>query len=185
MNIKFRNIKRDSGNVVVSGTAALVKNTYRKNAKGNRLRNHTQQTIVERLGKVVWMDDDDPTIGIFNSPSRGLVFYDLKKDEFIPVNPADPRLKGTKYQYELPRLHTTFGNTYLFFSEMAKTPFMNVLREAFTDRELFQKVLAHLSHDCLKNGSFIKCGEFLAGNWLSYILPDIPASTQGNCKIWG
>lgn len=177
MNIRFRNVKRDSGNVVVSGTAALVENTYRQNASGNRLQNHTQQKVIERLGKVVWKDDNDPTIGIFNSPSRGLVFYDLRKDEFLAVDPADPRLKGTKYQYQPARIHTSFGNTYLFFSEMAKSPFMNVLREAFPDRILFEKVLAHLSHDCLKNGSFIKCGEFIAGNWLSYILSDIPVST--------
>ena len=69
MNIRFRNVKRDSGNVVVSGTAALVENTYRQNASGNRLQNHTQQKVIERLGKVVWKDDNDPTIGIFNSPS--------------------------------------------------------------------------------------------------------------------
>lgn len=177
MNIRFRNVKRNKENVVVSGTAALVKNTYRQNANGNRLQNHSQQKVIERLGKVVWRDEYDSTIGIFNSPTRGLVFYDLSKDEFIPVNPADPRLKGTKYQNQPARIHTCFGDTYLFLSEMAKTPFMNVLREAFPDKVLFQKVLAHLCHDCLKNGSFIKCGEFLVGNWLSYILTDIPVST--------
>ena len=37
------------------------------------------------LGKVVWMDEADKNCGIFNSPQRGLVFYDLVKDEFTPV----------------------------------------------------------------------------------------------------
>ncbi len=177
MNIRYRNIKRNNDNVIVSGSATLVENKYRPNANGKRTSNHTQQTVIERLGKVIWLDEDDNKNGIFDSPNRGLVAYSLQKDEFVPVDPTDPRLKGTRYQLQPDRIHTTFGNTYLFFSEMEKTPYMNVLREAFREPALYQRVLAHVAHDCLKNGSFIKCGEFLSENWLSYILKEIPYST--------
>ena len=177
MNIRFRNIKRNPENVIISGSASLVENTYRSNSEGNRLKNHSQQVVIERLGKVVWADEDDKSIGIFDSPTRGLVYFDLNMDVFIPVNPSDERLKGTKYQSQPERVHTSFGNTYLFLSEMEKTPFMKVIRKAFPDKRFYKLLLAHLTHDCLKNGSFIKCGEFLSQNWLSYILTDIPTST--------
>ena len=56
MKIRFRNIKRNSENVIISGSAALVENHYRRNDDGDRLKNHSQQTVVERLGKVIWAD---------------------------------------------------------------------------------------------------------------------------------
>ena len=176
MNIRFRNIKRDTKNIIVSGSAALVENSYRPNIDGNRLRNHSKQKVVEPLGRVVWMDETDRNIGIFNSPSRGLVFYNLLTDEFTPVSPSDARLEGTVYKAHPERTHTSFGNTYLFLSEMEKTPYMDILRKAFPDCSLYKRVLAHLAHDCLKNGSSIKCGEFLSQDWLQYLLTDLPMS---------
>ena len=177
MNIRYRNIKRDSEGIITSGSAALVENTYQANIHGNRLQNHTHQKVVERLGRVVWMEEGNKGCGIFDSPSRGLVFYNLKTDEFHSVLPTDPRLRGSTYQARPERIHTSFGNTYLFLSEMENTPFMDILRKAFPDREFYQRVVAHITHDCLKNGSSIKCGEFLSENWLSYLLTDIAPST--------
>lgn len=177
MNIRYRNIKRDGKGMITSGSAALVENTYKANINGNRLRNHTRQTVVERLGKVVWIEEGNKGCAIFDSPSRGLVLYNLKTDEFHSVLPTDPRLSGSSYQARPERIHTSFGNTYLFLSEMENTPFMDVLRKAFPDRRFYQRVIAHIAHDCLKNGSSIKCGEFLSENWLSYILTDIGPGT--------
>jgi len=177
LNIRLRNIVRNDENIIISGSATLVENIYSQNASGDRKKNHTKQTVIERLGRVVWIDDNDKSCGIFNSPERGIVFYDLKKDEFSHVEPTDPRLKGTRYHNTSEKIHTSFGNTYLFLSEMGKTPFMDVLRDTFTDTCLYQKVLAHVCHDCLKNGSAIKCGEFLSENFLSYLLTGIPYST--------
>ena len=175
MNIRYRNIQRNENNVIISGSASLVENFYFPNPEGNRNKNHTKQKVIEQLGKVVWKEEDG-TCGIFNSPTRGLVFYDLNKDEFTQVEMSDPRLKGTPYQLEPARIHTNFGNAYLFFSMMEKTPFMNVLRKSFTDPQLYQKALAHLAHDCLKNGASIKCGEYLKDSMLSYLVTDIPFS---------
>lgn len=177
LQIRYRNIVRDKNNVIVSGSATLVENSYQRNATGDRSKNHTKQTVVESLGKVIWINEANSEQAIFDSPTRGLVFYNLGTDTFEAVNPTDSRLTGTNYQEESKWIHVNFGNPFLFFNEMEKTPFMQVVRDTFTDTRLCQKVLAHLAHDCLKNGSSIKCGEFLRSSILSYILKDIPVST--------
>lgn len=177
MRIKFRNIKRDENGVIQSGSATLVQYKYSPNPNGNRLGNHTKTEVIEPLGKVLWMDETDKSCGIFNSSDRGVVFYDLKTDQFLPVDPQDPRLAGTKFHPEAVRIHTNFGASFLFFAELAKTPILIALKETFGDNEqLHQKALAHLAHDCLKNGSSIKCGEFLKESVLSNLLTAIPVS---------
>ena len=181
MIINYRNIVRNDDNVIISGSASLVKNAYKPNPKGNHKGNHSKRVVVERLGKVLWIDPDDRMKGIFNSPKRGLVHYDLSLDRFTDVSPSDERLAGTKFHIEEPSIHTNFGNTYLFFSELSKTPFMSVLRKSFGENNsLYQKVLAHVAHDCLRNGAAIKCGDFLKRDVLSCILSDVSYSTL-NC----
>ena len=161
MRINYRNIVRNDDNVIISGSASLVKNAYKPNPKGNHKGNHSKRVVVERLGKVLWIDPDDRMKGIFNSPKRGLVHYDLSLDRFTDVSPSDERLAGTKFHIEEPSIHTNFGNTYLFFSELSKTPFMSVLRKSFGENNsLYQKVLAHVAHDCLRNGAAINAGIF-------------------------
>lgn len=177
MYIKYQKIVRDEAGIILSGSASIQENSYKRNKNGNRNQSHTAQSTVEKLGKVIWYEKDNPTQGIFYSPTRGLTFYDLNLDSFSNVDPKDPRLSGTKYEYEPQRLHTNFGNFYLFFTELANTPFLTILRKTFGECNIYKKLLAHLVHDCLKNGSSIKCGEYLARSSLSYIVEDIPVST--------
>lgn len=177
MFIKYQKIVRDDVGTIVSGSASLLNSSYVRNKEGNHKRSHSKESVVEKLGKVLWINQDDRDQAIFLSPTRGLVFYDLSADVFTPVDAQDPRLSGTKVAAQPPRLHTNFGLYYIFFSEMEKTPYLNVLRSAFTDQKLYQKALAHLMHGCLRNGSSIKCGEFLAHSSLSYILEGISVST--------
>lgn len=177
MFIKYQKIVRNNVGTIVSGSASLLSSSYMPNKEGNHKKSHSRESVVEKLGKVIWIDQDDRSQAIFLSPTRGLVFYDLSTDVFTPIDPQDPRLSGTKVASQPPRSHTNFGLFYLFFSELEKTPFLNVLRSAFTDQKLYKKVLAHLMHGCLRNGSSVKCGEFLTGSCLSYILDGIPVST--------
>ena len=177
MYIKYQNIVRDEAGVISSGSASILKNSYKRNKNGNRKQSHSTQTTVEKLGKVIWYEKENPSQGIFYSPTRGLVFYDLTVDVFTPVDPSDPRLIGTKFEHEPQRQHTNFGNFYLFFTELSKTPFLTILQNAFGELSLYKKLLAHLTHDCLKKGSFIKCGEYLTRSSLSYIVEDVPVST--------
>lgn len=180
MFIKYQKIVRDDSGIILSGSAALLESSYLPNKDGNRTKSHSRQSVVEKLGKVIWIDKDDRNQAIFQSPTRGLVFYNLHSDEFIPVTPDDRRLCGTKFESQLARVHTNFGSPYLFFSELEKTPFMNILRKTFTDQRLYKKVIIHLGHDCLKNGSSVKCGDFLMASCLSHIADGIPFSTL-NC----
>ena len=177
MFIKYQKIVRNDADVIVSGSASLISSSYSPNKEGNHKKSHAKESVIEKLGKVIWIDPDDRGKGIFASPSRGLVFYDLTSDTFTPVESEDYRLAGTNAVAQPPRLHTNFGLTYLFFSEMEKTPYMNVLRSTFQDPRLYKKVLAHIAHGCLKNGSSIKCGEFLSRMSLSYLVEGIPTST--------
>lgn len=176
MFIKYQKIVRDDKGFILSGSASIQESNYKRNENGNRKKSHSTQTTVEKLGKVIWYDKDKPNQGIFNSPTRGLVYYDLDLDEFSAVDPRDSRLIGTEFECEPVRTHTNFGNFYLFFSKLEKTPFMSVLRKAFDGHNMYKKVLAHLAHDCLKNGSSIKCGEYLKRSGLSYIVEGIPVS---------
>ena len=180
MNIKYQKIVRDDSGSILSGSASLLSTSYTPNKAGNRRLNHSHQTVVEKLGKVLWIDPSDKNQAIFLSPTRGLVFYNLNTDVFTPVDSDDVRLKETKFENLPPRIHTNFGKTYVFFSELEKTPFMKILRETFSNMQMYKKVLAHLAHDCLRNGSSIKCGEFLVRNCLLNIVEGIPVSTL-NC----
>lgn len=176
MFIKYQKIVRNDAGNIVSGSASLMRSLYKPNKEGNHKKSHSRESVVERLGKVIWIDQDDRGKAIFLSPTRGLVSYDLSADTFTPVEATDPRLRGSKVAAQPPRLHTNFGIPYLFFSEMGKTPYMDVLRSTFSDQQLYKKALAHLAHGCLRNGSNVKCGEFLAGSCLSYLVDGIPVS---------
>lgn len=177
MFIKYQKVVRDDAGTIVSGSASLLNSSYVRNKEGNHRKSHSRESVVEKLGKVIWVNPDDRGKAIFLSPARGLVYYDLATDVFTPIDAQDPRLGGTRVAAQPPRLHTNFGLCYVFFSEMEKTPLLNVLRSAVEDQKLYQKALAHLMHGCLRNGAFVKCGEFLARSCLSYFLDAIPTST--------
>ena len=177
MFIKFQKIVRDDTGAILSGSASLMTTSYVRNKDGNHKKSHSKENVVEKLGKVIWKDQNNRKEGIFLSPTRGLVFYNAVTDSFSPVESGDTRLIGTKVEEQPLRMHTNFGRFYLFFSELAKTPFMNILRSTFVDHKFYKTALAHLAHGCLKNGSSIKCEQFLTGSCLSYILDGIPTST--------
>ena len=169
---------KDDGETIKSGTATLYKSVYDPNATSG----HSRQEKVELLGRVVWLDKAPPNasrVGIFFSPSRGLIEYNLDKDLFTAVRPDDPRLKGTGYEKTLT-IHTEFGPSYLFFSVLQeRTVFLDAIRDSFPE-DLFQKLLAHIAHGCLKNHTAIKCGRYLESSSLSYVLTSISTSTL-NC----
>ena len=176
MYIKYQKLKWD-GNVIKSGSAAIVETIYVPNKHGNHLKSHSTERVVSKLGKVLWRNEENKNQGIFNTPGRGIVFYDLEKDEYRPVDVGDPRLDGTKFVAEPLWVHTIFGVGYVFFSVMGQSPVMNALRASFKEPRLFQTALAHIAHDCLKNGARIKCGEFLKSSVLSYVLTNLHVST--------
>ena len=177
MYIRYQKIVRNPDGTIRSGSASLMQNHYVANKDGDHSRNHSKAKVIERLGKVLWLEEGNPRRAIFNSPSRGLVFYDLDADTFLPVEPSDVRLKGTVFEAREPMAHVNFGNAFLFFSVLEKTPLMNALRSAFKDGTDLRKVLAHVYHDCTRNGSAVKCGAYIERSIASHVLEGIPFSS--------
>ena len=104
--IKTQKIVRNESGTIISGSASIIDTKY-----GNYGTYHAKHSVRERLGKVIWLSDDKKK-GIFLSPTRGLVEYSSAKDEFLPVDQNDCRLKGTN-TFPDTQIHTVFGDAFL------------------------------------------------------------------------
>lgn len=82
--------------------------------------------------------------GIFLSPTRGLVLYDVEADEFRSVETNDPRLKDCCSWLPPVQSHTNFGDVYLLLSFLEDCDFLGVLRKVFIKREDYERLLAHV-----------------------------------------
>ena len=70
--IKAQKIIRDDSGNVISGSAAVVDAVYVKTGG----KSHSRQEVREKLGRVLYLSEDRK-VGIFQSPTRGLVEYNL------------------------------------------------------------------------------------------------------------
>ena len=165
--IKVQKLVLSEDGNVVSGSAAVVDTVYDSSVKGR-----SRHRVRERLGKVISISDDRKC-GIFLSPTRGLVEYDSARDLFAEVGRDDRRIAGLELFPE-PETHTVFGDSYLILSFMEKTGITALLRSVFTKDEDFQRVLAHVCHTVIKDGSHISCDDFVSRSFLSYVVPDVP-----------
>ena len=165
--IKVQKLVISEDGKVVSGSAAIVDTVYDNSVKGR-----SRHKVREKLGKVVTVSDDRKC-GIFMSPTRGLVEYDSTKDLFTEIKKDDERIAGLELFPE-PEIHTIFGDSYLVLSFMKKTGITGLLRSVFTKEEDFQRVLAHICHTVIKDGSHISCDDFISRSFLSYMVPDVP-----------
>ena len=165
--IKVQKLVLSEDGKVLSGSAAIVDTIYDSSVKGR-----SRHKVREKLGKVVTVSDDRKC-GIFMSPTRGLVEYDSTKDLFTEIKKDDKRIAGLELFPE-PEVHTVFGDSYLVLSFMKKTGITGLLRSVFTKDEDFQRVLAHICHTVVKDGSHISCDDFVSRSFLSYTVPDVP-----------
>lgn len=168
--IRVQKLVRNESGEVVSGSASIVDVEYVKEGKY-----HSKQVMREKLGKVVYLSEDKK-VGVFRSPTRGLVEYNSEKDSMKPVDPDDPRI-GHADLFPEPQIHTVFGDSYLLLCHMRGSGMMSVLREVFVADEDYERVLLHQSHSILKDGSHIHCDLFVGKSFLSYIAPDIPLNS--------
>lgn len=167
--IKAQKLVRDKSGCVISGSAAVVVSSYDPKAG-----HHVKKTVRERLGKVLYLSDDNKT-GIFLSPTRGMVEYNSLTDEFNDVDHDDPRLVKS-VQFPEPEIHTIFGDVYLLLEFMEKTGLLEIFRAVFTKKSLYERVIVHLLHDVLAVGSRVACDDFLTCSFASYLFEDIPMS---------
>ena len=167
--IRLRNLKTDETGQYLSGTAALVETVYDATASG-----HSRQSVKERLGKVAWLSDDRKS-GIFLSPTRGLVQYDVRTDEFESVTKDDARLRNCSWIPDV-QPHTNFGDVYLLLSFLEGCGFLQVLRNMLVTQDEYERVLAHTLHGFLRDGSSIKCSTFVEQSAVSYLLVHLVAT---------
>jgi hypothetical protein len=168
--IKVQKLKRDNFGHIISGSAAIVKTVYTKNQKF-----HSKQTVSEKLGKVIYLADDKKS-GIFLSPTRGLVEYNVNSDSFSAVNSSDPRISFANLVIQ-PQIHTVFGDVYLLLEFLEKHGMISVLRSIFPKDSDYHRLLLHIFHGVLRNGSRISCDNFLEKSFASYLFEDVPSST--------
>lgn len=168
--IRAQKVVRDKTGKIISGSAAIVDVKYIPEGKY-----HSKQVVREKLGKVISLSDDRK-IGVFMSPTRGLIEYNSTTDQFSPVDRGDERVDDETLFPE-PQVHTVFGDVYLLLSNMRSTGMTSLLRDVFTSDEEYERVIAHQTHAVLKDGSHISCDLFTARSFLSYLISDIPIDT--------
>lgn len=156
----------DNNNNIVGGTASIMKSFY---IKDNSY--HSKQETIERLGKVVFLSPDGKS-GIFESPIRGLVEYDVITDTFTNVDINDDRIKDKNITIS-SMVHTIFGDSYLLLEFLNKHNLLNIFRELFIDDNDYERFLSHLCYDILKDGSHVSCDNFITRSFLSYLIPDL------------
>ena len=157
-----------------SGSASIIGSAYDTSVNSG----HCRHWVIESLGKVIQYDENN-RCGVFLSPLRGLVSYDLGTDQFDEVSVDDPRIQHSGL---VPSLisHTTFGNVYFALYQMVKSGLMGVLHQSFPDQTFFERVLSHVIHSAVSNSERIQCGDFILHSFLSHIVKDLPLGTL-NC----
>ena len=177
--IKAQKIIRDENGIIVSGSASVVDTVYVKTGKDN----HSKQVVREKLGKVLYLSDDKKT-GIFMSPTRGLVEYDSIHDTFDEVSKEDPRIL-TDIVFPEAEVHTIFGDSYLFLEFLKNSGLIKVLRDVFQKDTDLERLLCHILHGVVRDGSRISCENFILRSFASYLFQDIPlASLRSDTRFF-
>lgn len=169
--IKTQKIVRSENGTIISGSAAIVDSVYVNTGR----KDHSKQEVREKLGKVLFLSKDKKS-GIFLSPTRGLIEYDSRSDSFENVSVDDPRIICHNLVPET-EIHTVFGDAFLLLSLLEKYGLIQVFKAVFPKDEEFERVLAHVLHGVLKDGSRISCDNFLRKSFASYITSEVPLST--------
>jgi len=169
--IRVQNLTYDDDGVITRGTASIIDTVY---VSGEKY--HSKQQTRERLGKVIFLADDRKS-GLFMSPTRGLVEYNSQTDTFNPVERNDTRIEKQPEVFPQTEIHTVFGDSYLLLMFLKKAGLLPILRDVFSKDSDYERVLAHVIHGIMRNGSRITCDNFIAKSFASYVLDDVPVSS--------
>lgn len=173
-SIKKQNIRYDGNGRIVSGTAAIMDTVYDPSVSG-----HSRKISRETLGKVLWLAKDSRS-GIFLSPRKGLVHYDSVKDLFSEVDITDERIADQPLLKNDVSTHTIFGDSYMLLMFMEKIGIIDVLRSCLKSDSDYERLLCHITHTILKNGSRKGCDDFIEQSFMSYLVSDISFSSLGS-----
>lgn len=155
----------DKDGNIVGGCASLVRSVYVKGRKS-----HSRQEMIEPLGAVRYMKKSGGE-GIFDSPTRGLVFYSLSENSFR--EPTEEERGKYCAGRRTPYVHTVFGDAYVLFEFLKNEGYIDLLRAVFPAKDSLLSVFLHLSHLLLKDGSSITCDNFIHKSFLSYLTEPI------------
>jgi len=175
--IKVQKLVRNEDGSVRSGSASILTTEYDPSRKGL-----SRHRIREKLGKVISLDAAGRS-GVFLSPTRGLVAYDSASDTFEILGKEDPKVKALDIFAE-PEIHTVFGDVYLFLRFCEKSGLIRVLRKAFSQDREYERVLSHLLHSVLKDGSKVSCDDFIGKSFASYLFDEIPSGSLGSDTVY-
>ena len=176
-HIKKQKVVYNDDGTIRSGSASIVDTVYDNKRKGR-----CSHPVIEKLGKIVFLSDDGKS-GIFLSPTRGLVEYNAVTNAFQEVERSDSRLHDTEV-FPDPVIHTVFGDSYLMLKFLEKTGLLQILRTAFPKNSDYERILCHILHSVLKNGSKISCDDFMEKSFASYVLRDIPVTSLGSDTVY-
>ena len=177
--IKAQKIIRDENGVITSGSAAVVDTVYVQTGQ----KNHSKQVVREKLGRVLFLSDDKKS-GIFMSPTRGLVEYNAISDTFEEVSRKDPRIQ-TEEVFPETEIHTIFGDSYLFIEFLKNSGLISILRTVFQKDEEYERLLCHVLHGVVRDGSRISCENFIFRSFASYLLQKVPlASLKSDTRFF-
>ena len=165
--IKCQKLIYDEFGTIKSGSASIVDTVY-----GQFGTYHAKHTVREKLGRVLYLSSDKKA-GIFLSPTRGLVEYNAITDTFQTVVKEDSRISKSDIFPE-PQVHTIFGDVYLLLKFLEKSGLLGVLRSVFPKNKDYGRVLCHVLHGVLKDGSKITCDNFIIKSFVSYLFSDVP-----------
>lgn len=168
--IKAQKLVYDEDGKISSGSAAVVDTIYDNTGKY-----HAKHKVREKLGKVLYLSQDKQS-GIFLSPTRGLVEYNADQDAFQTVEQNDLRLDIEKV-FPTTEIHTIFGDAYLLFEFLEKSGLLQVLQKVFSKKSEYERLICHVLHGVLKDGSHISCDNYIGKSFASYILQDVPLAS--------
>lgn len=169
--IKIQNLEFDKNGTISRGTASIVDVSYIPSG-----RCHSKQSTRERLGKIISLAENRKS-GVFMSPTRGLVEYNAVTDTFSPVEKTDVRIKNRPEVIPQTEVHTVFGDSFLLLKFLKKAGLISILRAVFHKDSDYERVLAHIVHGIMRDGSRITCDNFVAKSFASYVLNDIPVAS--------
>lgn len=175
--IDYQKVKYDENGNITSGSASIRDTVYDKNVKGR-----CSHPLIENLGKVIWIAEGRKS-GIFQSPIRGLVEYDVLTNTFSDVERTDPRIQSAGL-FQEPLVHTVIGDSYLVLKFMEKNGLIELLRKVFLPKKDYERVVCHLVHSIARNGSKISCDDYAAKSFISYLLKDIPVTSLGADTVY-
>lgn len=190
--LRIQNLKIDpETQKIISGSAAIKESKYLPKDKWIQCKDsskkpyHSISVTRENLGKVLYLSEDRKK-GIFKSPTRGIVYYDSLTDEFTQVDKDDERIKHLSPEFFPEKnVHTVFGDCFLLLHFLRSSKLLKVLRESLKDNEKYERMLMHVFHGILRDGSKIKCSHFIDKSYASYYLRDVSIpSLSCDCKFF-